>query len=417
MNILFINQYYYPDPAATAQILTELCTDLSRWFNVTVVTGFPSYNKTEGAGGRLIKQISMDGVKVIRVYNTILPRQSMVGRIFNYISFLLFSLFGAIFFTGKQDAVVTMTDPPVVSIVGYIVSKIKKAPYIYVIQDLYPDVIVRLGKLNNKLIIRMLSWLNLISINKAKKVVVIGEMMRKKLIEKGVNPAKIEIIRNWADTNLVTPESKVNRFSKRYGFWNKFVVMYSGNIGLAQDLEVLIKAASLLKDNGEITFIIIGNGVEKEKLQQKARDLSLNNINFIPYQDKESLKYSLSSADISIISNKKGTAGYRVPSKLYGILASGRPILAIIEDESEVAKIVKEEKCGVVIEPGNPQKLAEVINFLYKNEVLCKEYGKNSRVAAEKYSREKSVMKYRELFERIGSNWVKTLEYSDLCSE
>jgi colanic acid biosynthesis glycosyl transferase WcaI len=228
--------------------------------------------------------------------------------------------------------------------------------------------------------------------------VAIGETMRKRLIRKGADPDKVTIIENWVDTDLIAPQDRDNPFSQAHELTGKFVVMHSGNIGLSQDLETLIEAAGLLKDNEDVVFAIIGDGVNKGKLSRLVRRLSLANVKFIPYQDKEDLKHSLSSAHVSVVSLKKGLAGYIVPSKLHGILASGRPVLAAVEDECEVAKIVKDENCGKVIEPGNPQEMVGAIMHFLKNPALLEEHGKNARQAGErKYSRRQAIDKYQDL--------------------
>jgi len=403
MNILFINQYYYPDPAATAQILTELCTDLSRWFNVTVVTGFPSYHEDVRYSRKgLIKRECIKGVKVIRSYNTSFSRKHMIGRYINYFTFFLFSWFTILFCTGKQDIIVTLTDPPVISLIGYIMSKIKKSLFVYVIQDIFPDIFLVLGRLNNKFIIWMLDKLNRFLLKRADRIVAIGDTMCGELIKKGTPVHKLVVIENWVDTGLIFPESKVNEFSRKYDLWDKFIVMYSGNIGANQKLEVLIEAAGILKNNGKIVFAIVGEGINRENLVKKASELELPNVRFIPYQNRENLRYSLSSADVSVICQRKGLSGYVVPSKIYGILASGRAVLAAIEDESEVANIVRERNCGLVVEPENPEKMAEAIEYFYKNRHLVRIYGENARRAAEeRYSRKIAVEKYRKLFEEI----------------
>ncbi|MFH1314615.1 MAG: glycosyltransferase family 4 protein [Candidatus Eisenbacteria bacterium] len=400
MRILFINQYFHPDLASTGQLLTELCTSLAKRFDVTVVAGFPSY--TAGANRTHLKSPvrmeSHDGVKVIRTYNTSLPRGSSIGRIANYLSFFLSSFFGAVFLAGKPDVVVTMTDPPVIALTGYIVSRIRKARFVFISQDVFPEVSKALGKMDYKPLVWLLDRLNRFLLRKSDQIVAIGETMRKRLIEKGADPDKVAIIENWVDTDLIAPQDRSNPFSHEHKLTGKFVVMHSGNIGLSQDLETLIEAASLLKDNDEVVFAIIGDGVSKDKLSKLVDKLSLANVKFIPYQNKEDLKHSLSSADVSVVSLKKGLAGYIVPSKLHGILASGRTVLAAVEDECEVAKIVKDENCGKVIQPGNPQEMVDAIMHFLKNPDLLEEHGRNARDAGEKkYSRKQAMDKYEDL--------------------
>lgn len=406
MHILFVNQYFHPDPASTGQLLTELCASLAKRFDVTVVTGFPSY--VGNGNGRQLKGLArienLEGVRVIRTFNTSLPRGSSLGRVANYLSFFVSSFFGALLVAARPDVVVTMTDPPVIALTGYVVSRLRGARFVFISQDVFPEVSRALGKMDYKPLVWLLDRLNRFLLRKSDRVVAIGETMRQKLIAKGADPDKVTIIENWVDTDLIAPHNRDNPFSETHQLTGKFVVMHSGNIGLSQDLETLIEAAGMLKDNDDVVFAIIGDGVSKDKLSKLARRLSLGNVKFIPYQDKQNLKHSLSSAHISVVSLKKGLAGYIVPSKLHGILASGRPVLAAVEDDCEVAKIVKDENCGKVIEPGNPQEMVGAIMHFLKNPVLLEEHGRNARKAGERrYSRKQAVDKYEDLLVTVAN--------------
>jgi colanic acid biosynthesis glycosyl transferase WcaI len=404
MRICFINQYFQPDPASTAQLLTDLAAGLSERHRVTVVTGFPSYLRDRGRGRRprFLASERIGNVSVIRTFTTDLPRRSPLGRITNYISFLCSSLIGALFLAGAADVVAAMTDPPVIGLVGYLVSRVKRARFVFISQDVFPEVSQVLGVINAGLVVWLLGKVNRFLLKHADRIVVIGETMRKRLIEKGADPANVVVIENWADTDLIAPEHRVNEFSLRNDLCGRFVVMHSGNVGLSQDLETLIETANLMKSDHGVEFVIVGEGVSKPALQQKVSNLSLGNVRFIPYQDRKALRYSLAAADLSVVALKAGLAGYIVPSKLYGVLASARPVLAAVEDECEVAKIVRREKCGVVIEPGDSRKMADAIRQLRARPELLRQMGRSGRVAAElRYSRQTAVRSYASLFEEM----------------
>jgi colanic acid biosynthesis glycosyl transferase WcaI len=404
MRILFINQYFCPDPASTGQLLTDLATGLSERHRVTVVTGFPSY-VTGGGGARQLRLFASErigNVKVIRTFTTGLSRRSCLGRITNYISFLCSSLIGALLFTGAADIVVSMTDPPVIGSVAFLLCRIKRARFIFISQDVFPEVSQILGVMNARPVVRVLDMLNRFLLTRADRVVAIGETMRDRLIEKGAAAARITVIHNWADTDLISPTDRVNGFSLRTDLCGRFVVMHSGNVGLSQDLEAFIETADLMRADWGVEFVIVGDGVSRPILEKRVTESGLANVRFIPYQDRDAVRYSLASADISVVSLKAGLAGYIVPSKLYGILASGRPVLAAVENRCEVASVVRRAGCGVVIEPGNPREMARAIRGLMRRPDLLARYGRNARAAAElEYSKDGAVSRYADLIEEV----------------
>ncbi len=402
MRILFINQYFHPDPASTGQLLTELAADLSASHEVTVVTGFPSYvsHRNRLPRLRLFASERIGNARVIRTFTTGWPRRSPIGRITNYLSFLCSSLIGALILAGPADVVATMTDPPVIGLVGYLVSRIRRARFVFISQDVFPEVGQVLGVMNARPLVLLLDTLNRFLLGKAAGIVAIGGTMRKRLIDKGADPRRVTVIENWADTASISPEDRVNGFSLRNDLCGRFVIMHSGNVGLSQDLDTLLEAADLMKSDAGVEFVIIGDGVGKAALEERATDLSLSNVRFVPYQDRDALRYSLASADLSVVSLKSGLAGYIVPSKLYGILASARPVLAAVENECEVARTVKRAKCGVVIEPGDPHKMVQAIRRLMARPDLRAQYGTNARSAADlRHSRQTAVRRYARLFE------------------
>lgn len=259
-----------------------------------------------------------------------------------------------------------------------------------------------LGKLNNKIMIWVLYKLNAFLLKKADAVVAIGKTMKKYLVKKGAAEDKIVIIENWADTESIKPCKKPNWFSDKYNLNGRFVVMHSGNAGLSQNLDLLIETAKILKEERKIAFLIVGDGACKEKLRNKANDYGLENVIFLPYQEKSNLKYSLSCADVHFVSLKKGLAGFIVPSKIYNIMASGRAVIAALEDECEVAELIRESGCGLVIKPGDAKVLTEKILHLFNQPEKSKIMGRNGRIIAnKKYSKQSALNKYQELLKKV----------------
>ena len=405
MRLLFINQYYPPDRAPTAQFLADIAEGLGPGFEVSVVCGRPSYDDHEIVANSLSSRIEgTNGVRVIRAWNTHFARGSMRGRVANYLTFFSSAFMAGLVGGGRADLVYTKTDPPIIGLAGYLLSRLKGTPFIYCVTDVYPEIAQRLGLLNDGVAERLFNRITRFVLKKADRVVALGDFMATRLVEKGARPEKIVVIPDWAPTESITPVQKRNPFSIKHNLWDKFVVLHSGNIGLVQDLENLVLTAELLKDYRDILFVIQGEGVKKTDLVQMVEERSLENVRFIPYQEREVLKYSLGAADLSLVSLRKGFGGYIVPCKVYGILASGRCVLAAVDDASEIAEIVRKERCGFVAEPSNPQSLARSILDAYEQRERLAELGMNGRQAAEdKYSRSIGVESYRRLFREVYS--------------
>ncbi len=396
MKILLINQYFYPEVASTAQLMTELSEDLVKCgHQVTVVTGFPGYEKKRKG---LYEVEYYRGIKIIRTYVYHAARKSgFLKRLFNYISFTISSFIGGIL-SGKQDIMFVLSQPPLMGgLSAYVISRLKRIGYIYNVQDLYPDIAVDLGVLKNKTLIKFLENVEKLIYKKAKKIAVIGPTLHNHLVKKGVPENKIVEIPNWIDTENIKPEKKENSFSKECKINDQFVVMYSGNIGYSQPLEMMIEAAKILL---EIEFVIIGGGAKKDKLLKMAK--GINNILFLPYQPKEKLSEVFASADVQLILLKKGIANYSVPSKVYGIMASGRTIIASIDEFSEIKNII-DQGCGIYVPPEDTKKLIEAIRKLYQNSDLCRTYGENGRKLVEgQYSRKRITKMYDRMFSNLG---------------
>jgi glycosyltransferase involved in cell wall biosynthesis len=299
----------------------------------------------------------------------------------------------------RPDVVVACTDPPIIGLAGYLAARRFRAPFVMSYRDIFPEVARLLEDFQSENVNRVLQGVNCFLARKADCVVALGETMRQRLIEgKGADPTKTLVIPDWADCTEIVPGPKRNPFSIRNGLAEKFVVMHSGNIGLSQSLESLVHAAARLKEYPEIEVLFVGEGVKKADLVELTRALGLDNLRFLPYQPVDKLKESFAAADVFIVSLKAGMAGYIVPSKLYGILAAGRPYVAAVEDASEVAGITRKYDCGLLASPGDPGDLAEKILALYRDRELARQLGANARDAALEFDRPRQIQKYYELF-------------------
>lgn len=402
MKILVINQYFYPDIAATSQIITDLSIELSKNFDLTVLCGKPSYNPVDAPEVKIFKLYNFKNCKVIRVWNTSYPRKSLWGRITNYLTFMFFGTLVSLLLKGHH-LTFSMTDPPLAGLISYINYKLKKIPYIITLQDIHPDIELHTALLKKNIVTKIWIKLNKLIFNNSQKIIVLGNSMKNYMINKYKIPSdKIAIIPNYINDEEVTPQPKINKFLQDKQFQNSFIVMHSGNIGLNQDLHIVIEAAKLLINYKDIAFVFIGDGASKEELIKKAKKYNLQNVYFLPYQPKEELSFSLSSADIHLITLASGLTNYIFPSKLYGIMATGKPFIACLDSESDVIQIIDESRCGIHIEPNDANKLAEAILHLYGNRHLLSEMGQNARLYLEKYLRRKHVIeKYVNLIKSL----------------
>lgn len=436
MKILIINQHFHPEVASSGQIMTELAVDLVRaGHRVGALTGRASYRPIQQQDARnpetgniiteeeqnivgyfvyflsriLPKRVleldQYNGVNIIRtyLYSPILSegRFRMVQRVIQYLTFFLTSFIIALLMP-RYDAVIYLSTPPLLNgITGLALKIFKKTANIYNIQDLYPDVAVKLGAVKNEFVIKVCSMVEKMLYRHAAAIVPVGEKMCRQLIEKGVPQNKIVNIPNWMDTNLIKPLGKATPFSIQHGLKDKFVVMYSGNMGLSQGLEIVLYCAKITH-NMPILYLLIGGGANREGLENLAQELNLDNVKFMNYQPKERLSESFGAGDVHLVMLKRGLSAYSMPSKFYGILASGKPIIASVDKDSELAIMVEKVKCGLVLEPEDPKALANAIISLYNDRQKIETFGKNGRIYLERVNtREICTGRYLDLIKRV----------------
>ncbi|PKP58070.1 hypothetical protein CVT91_09295 [Candidatus Atribacteria bacterium HGW-Atribacteria-1] len=402
--ILVIEQHFYPEVAATGQLLLDLCEDLVKaGYQVKVITGNPTELFQKKIN--IPRRENYQGIEIVRLKNTALSKYNMAGRVINYLTFHL-SIFRYILFSQKPDLVLVLSNPPFIAFHGLILKIFKKCKVIYNVQDLFPDLAVELGKLKNKPFIFILKTLSKYIIKKMDKVIVVGEYMEQKVREdalRDMKAAHIVTIHNWADgEKLKVIDEEDNYLKREWGLGGKFVILYSGNIGYLHEFDTIISAAEDIQNKGfkDIVFVFIGEGIKKRYIKEKVREKGLDNILFFPYQPREMLTHSLGVADVSLVTLEKGFEGMVVPSKVYGILASGRPVIAVVGGESEIVEIIREGKCGRVIKIGDYQALVDGIMDYYKDRGKCREDGLNGREYFEKnFDRKIATGKYIKVIE------------------
>jgi lipopolysaccharide/colanic/teichoic acid biosynthesis glycosyltransferase len=401
LHVAFFNRSYYPDTSATGQLLTELCESLVRdhGWRVSVVTGLPLL--PADAGGAPARRERHRGVEIVRTRGTRYAKRRFAGRAANYLTYFASACWAGLRLP-KPDVVVALTDPPIIGLAGWLAARRAGAPLVMAYKDVFPEVARLLEDFQSETVNRGLQAVNRFLVRRASRVVAIGETMRRRLVDgKGADPARTIVIADWIDCEAVTPAPRDNAFARAHGLDRAFVVMHSGNIGLAQGLETLVEAAAHLAHLPDIQVIFVGEGVKKAALQSQAQALGLANVRFLPFAPKERLSESFGAADVFVVSLKPGLAGYIVPSKLYGILAAGRPYVAAVEEECEVTAITRRHDCGLLAEPSKPRELAERIRYLYQDRALARRLGENARRAALQFDRRRQVRAYDDLLREV----------------
>ena len=412
--ILIINQHFYPEVVATGQLLLDLCEDLVRaGYRVKVITGNP--NGDLNKNNKVPRRENYKGIEILRLKNATFNKYRMSSRILNYFTFH-FLVFFQILFCRKPDLVIVLSTPPFISFYGLLLKALKKVKAIYIVQDLFPDLVIELGKIKNKYFIKVLKYLSKLIIRKMDRVVVVGDFMRMKIEGEilqglqGMNSGHIITIHNWADgekIKVLGGEEERNLVKAEWGLEGKFVVLYSGNIGDLHEFDTIILAAEDLEMQGwkNICFVFIGEGAKKEYIEKKVKEKGLNNVLFFPFQPREVLKYSLGLADVSLVTLEKGFEGMVVPSKIYGILASGRSVITVVGGESEVTEIIRKGRCGEVVKIGDYKTLSGKIISYYNNHKKCYEEGINGRkYFEENFDRKIATKKYIKVIEEtLGS--------------
>ena len=403
--LLIYAHYFYPDVASTGQILTELCEGMTDTFDITVICVVPSYSGTidEKYKTKRIYKEEHNGIKIIRVRVPEFQKSNKISRIKNLLAYFFNSLLATLKIE-KQDYIYTISQPPILGgVLGVLGKWLKGGKLIYNIQDFNPEQTMAVGYSKNKLLLNTVMAVDKFSCKKSDKVIVVGRDMQETLRNRFNNKKvpKNVFINNWINEKEIYPleqnHPRIVEFKEKYNLKDKFIIMYSGNIGLYYDLENIIKVIGEFKDREDVVFAFVGDGTVKDKVEAYVKENNLSNVTFIPYQDKSDLIYSLNAADIHWVVNAKGIKGVSVPSKLYGVMAAGKPVLGVLDEGSEARLIVEDCNCGVCIEPGNYKEILNNIEYILNNKEEIRALGSNGRQYLEtNLTKEVSINKYKE---------------------
>jgi colanic acid biosynthesis glycosyl transferase WcaI len=406
MRVLIYSYNYYPEPIGIAPLMTELAEGLvKRGHEVRVITGMPNYPQRQIYAeyrGKLYATEERNGVTIQRSYVWVKPKPNLLDRILLDGSFVLTSFLQAL--RGWRPDLILLTVPPLpVAVPAAVLSWLYNCPIVLNVQDILPEAAVHVGLIRSKTMIRVLEGLEKFAYRTAHTVSVIADGFVDNLVGKGVPANKIVCIPNWVDVNFIRPLPKIdNAFRVTHGLENKFVVLYSGNIALTQGLETVVEAAARLRHVADICFVIVGEAKAVEKLRYHCQTCGADNVLLLPFQPREQLPEMLAAADVGLIVQKQNVVSFNMPSKTQVLLASGRAIVASVPDTGSAAKAVEKSRGGVIVEPENPQALADQILTLYQQPELVERLGKQGRqYAIERYSFEQALNQYEALFAQV----------------
>lgn len=411
MNIIFLCHYFAPEPGAPSARILELARAwVAKGHTVKVVTCFP--NHPTGVvppeyRGRLWSHEVMDGIQVYRNWVYATPNEGFVRKTLGHISFMFTSVLFSLFRSGSADVVV-VSSPTFFSLFsGYVFSRVKRAPLVVEVRDLWPAAIVELSVLKNRMIIRILEAMELWAYRVAKHVVVVTESFKQNLVSRGVPEDKISVITNGVDVERFTPGPKVESVEDELGCRGKHLVLYIGAHGISQALDTVVRAAEKLRHRGDIVFGFVGEGAAKAKLQEMAERLQLTNVRFLPAQPKHRMPDFYRTADVCLVPLKDIPLFQTfIPSKMFEIMACGRPIVAALRGEA--AEILDRSGGAVVVPPEDPDSMAEAIARLVDQPELRRRLGESGAAfASTHYSRQKLAAKYEEILRTLAEGRIR----------
>ena len=404
MKLVVLAPHFSPDVAPTGEVVTRIVEELGRrGHELEIVTSLPWYRDhavEPNYAGRLFRYEDTPWGRITRVHPFPGPdKRKLLRRAAGYAAFTaLAATFGGR--GGEIDGVLGVSPPLTLAAAARAVARRRKAAFVFNVQDIYPDVAVELGALTNHRLIAAGYRLERWSYDWADAITVLSEDLRDNVARKTVRPEKVRVIPNFVDTAWITPSERSNSYRREYGLEDKTVVMYAGNVGLSQGLGIVIEAAAALAYEEDLVFVINGAGAEREALRERARGLT--NVRFVDIQPPERLPEVLAAADIHLVTLKRGLARSSVPSKTYSILAAGRPLLASVDEGSEVADVVERAGAGVAVPPEDPEALTKALRRLLDSPDDLDRMGRAGRTFVEGWASPAAVAgAYEALFEEL----------------
>jgi glycosyltransferase involved in cell wall biosynthesis len=419
MHILLINQVFFPDVAATAQHAHDLARHLVRsGHEVTVIASRSIYGQR---GAALPPRETVDGIDVRRVGRSLFGKAGLAARAVDFGLFYAAAAVKALVLP-RADVSICLTTPPFIALLGWALRVLRRSRFVYWVMDLYPDVPVGCGVLRpDAPLTRALEAVNRFCLHRADRVVVLGRCMERRVLDKGVDPQRLRRIGVWSDAEEVRPVTRAeNPFREQWQLGEAFVVMYSGNFGLAHDVDTMCRAAEAMAGEPDVRFAFVGGGKRKEQVEHFVTERGLDRCVLAPYQPRERLADSLSCADVHLVSLREGLEGSIVPCKLFGIMAAARPSILIGHPESELGLVLQEHDCGLVVREGDVDGLVAAIDGLKRDPSRLATLGANARQAlCDVYDRHRACEEWERMLEGVmeGERGRATERRSDQATE
>lgn len=386
MNVLLLTTTFPPEIRSAALLMQELAESLAqRGHRVTVITG----KVEEGAKGSKSGVLSTvveerAGVRVVRVPNFAIHKTHApavvrgLGQLLNALAY-----FWAALSVQDVDVSLAYSPPLALGIVGALLHRLKGVPHVLNVQDLVPQYAIDLGILKNKALIQILKWIEKAVYARVQLISVHSRGNAEYMAREGVPPHKIAVVPNWVDTRLIHPSPRDTAYRQKAGLEGKFIALFAGMLGFAQDVDTIVEAGAYLKEHPEIVLLIVGDGVEKQRLEEKAKSLGLDNVRFMPFVNSREYPEVVASADLCLATLQKSLLCPVVPSKLLGYMAAGRAIVASFPENGDAPRVVREAGAGVCVPPGEPKELAKAILEAYQNPDKCRAWGEQGRAFVE----------------------------------
>lgn len=401
MRLSIHTMYFLPDFGSAPILINELASDLAaRGHDVEVVTTIPRQRPPE-LKGLLFSRRNMNGFVVKRFWTNATPHP--IGRLVAWNIYTAGTILNALTLR-KGDVLFLRTPPLQLGLTGFLAARLRGVRVVLNVQDIHPDLSIESGILKNRAAIRFAQGLEKWVYGIADHIVVIGEGFLKNLLDKGVPGEKLTVIPNWVDTDFLKPYPKDNPVSRKYGLNDKFVLMYSGTISISSNraLEHVLEAAVALREDKDVVFVIVGEGLKKAELRKRAAELGSDSVRFLPFQPYEDLPRLLASSDVLLVPLDKEKSQMSVPSKLYNFLAAGRPILGLAPLDSEVAALIRGTRCGDVVAPGDIPRIGEAVLRLKGDPDARREMASNGRrYVVDNFSRKMIMDRYEALLTSV----------------
>lgn len=411
MRLTILCPHFAPDVAPTGEVMTAIAAELVALGNeLHVVTALPWYQHhalEPGWDGRLVRHEDTDWGRITRVHPFPTDKRNIPARGLAFGGFTVLSTLEALVARTRPDLVLAMSPPLTLGPAGWAVARARRVPFVFNIQDVFPDVAVELGLLTGRRAIAAASLLERVSYRRSDAVTVLSDELADNVRSKittgltgaraAREAAKVRVIPNFVDTDWISPGPTANRYRDEHGLGDRTVVMYAGNVGLSQSLDLVIGAAAAMIDEPDVVFVINGGGAARPDLERRAAGMA--NVVFVDMQPKARLPEVLAAADLHVVPLKRGLAWSSVPSKLYSILAAGRPILASVDDGTEVARTIERAGAGRSVPPDDPEAFTAALRAMLADRAGREAAGRSGRRFVEGWASPGAVAEaYQDLF-------------------